>query len=64
MRAAGKGRPALRMAARTRSRASLTAWSGRPTMENAGRPGDTSTSTSTGTASTPIKATLRARAST
>ena len=34
------------MAARTRSRASCTAVSGRPTMLKAGKPGDMSTSTS------------------
>ena len=40
-------------ALRTRSRASDTALSGRPTIENAGRPGETAHCTSTGRASTP-----------
>jgi hypothetical protein len=40
-------------AARTRSRASLHAVSGKPTMLNAGRPAETWTSTETGRPSTP-----------
>ncbi len=39
MRPFGKSKPELRMADRTRSRASRTAVSARPTMRNAGRPG-------------------------
>ena len=45
-------------AAFTRSRASLTALSGRPTMAKAGMPGETAHCTSTGRASTPSKATV------
>ena len=45
-------------AARTRSRASDTALSGRPTMANPGTPGETAHCTSTGRASTPSKATV------
>src|SRR5919107_4027671 len=49
------------MATRTRSRASCTAASGNPTMENPGNPGLTSTSTSTGSASIPNRLRLLAR---
>src|SRR5215213_5458545 len=49
------------MATRTRSRASWTAASGNPTMENPGNPGLTSTSTSTGSASIPNRLRLLAR---
>ena len=42
MRDTGKGKPQLRMAARTRSRASFTAASGRPTTSKAGSPADRS----------------------
>ena len=52
-RSFGMEKPAARRAARTRSRASCTAASGIPTMQNAGMPLPTTTSTSTGTASTP-----------
>ena len=45
-------------AARTRSRASDTALSGRPTMENPGNPAETAHCTSTIRASTPSKATV------
>ena len=51
-------------AARTRSRDSRTAASGRPTMANAGRPPRTSTSTRTSRASTPSSAKVRMIAST
>ena len=46
-------KPAARMAARTRSRASWMAASGMPTMAMPGRPPETTTSTVTGTTSTP-----------
>ena len=49
-------------AARTRSRASPTALSGRPTTRKAGTPGEICTCTSTGTASMPEKAKLWMRA--
>ena len=45
MRCTGKSNPELRIALRTRSRLSRTLASGRPTMVNAGKPNDTSTST-------------------
>ena len=45
IRRGGNARPLLRMAPRTRSRASWNAASGRPTIVNPGRPGATSTST-------------------
>ena len=45
IRRAGNVKPALRIAPRTRSRASFMAVSGRPTMVNPGNPGATSTST-------------------
>ena len=63
MRRSGNSKPALRMAARTRSRASCTAVSGSPTMLNAGSPLPMSTSTSTGMPSTPTTAPLRTLAS-
>jgi len=47
---------------RTRSRASLTALSGKPTMPKAGKPGVTAHCTSTRRASMPSKATVSARA--
>src|SRR5215203_246810 len=47
--------------ARTLSRASCTAASGSPTMEKPGRPALTSTSTSTGKASIPMRLRLLAR---
>ena len=62
MRLDGSAMDMADSAARTRSRASLTALSGRPTMEKAGRPGATAHCTSTGRASTPSKATVKARA--
>ena len=48
MRRAGKASPEAISAERTRSRASETALSGRPTMLKAGMPGATCTCTSTG----------------
>ena len=45
MRRGGKTNPALRIAPRTRSRASWTAVSASPTIVKPGRPGATSTST-------------------
>ena len=45
MRRGGNAKPLLRIAPRTRSRASRSAASASPTMENPGRPGATSTST-------------------
>ena len=47
IRLIGNSSPAFLMAPRTRSVDSLTAVSGRPTILNAGRPGETSTSTLT-----------------
>src|SRR5258706_6221125 len=47
-RLSGQGNDDDNNAARTRSRDSRHASSGRPTMENAGRPGETWTSTVTG----------------
>ena len=47
IRLTGNLKPLLRMAERMRSRASLTAASGRPTTSKAGRPGDRSLSTAT-----------------
>src|SRR5262252_11230343 len=64
MRSEGKGKPALRMAVRTRSRLSRTAESGSPTVVNAGSPAVTSTSTRTSTPSTPSSAADSMRAST
>ena len=54
----GSATAMLVSAARTRSRASDTALSGRPTTENAGMPGATAHCTSTRRASTPSKATV------
>ena len=56
IRLGGKVAPALRMAARTRSLASLTAASGRPTMLKAGSPEAMSTSTLTGSPVSPVSA--------
>src|SRR4051812_43171079 len=53
MRLAGNAKPELRIAARTRSRASRTARSPRPTIVKLGRPVRTSTSTVTRRLSTP-----------
>jgi hypothetical protein len=64
MRPSGNGKPELRMAVRTRSRLSRTVRSGNPTIVMPGRPGDTSTSTDTGTASMPHTAAARSLAST
>ena len=58
MRRGGSARPMAASAARTRSRDSATALSGRPTTVNAGRPLIICTCTSTATASTPWKATV------
>jgi hypothetical protein len=62
MRLGGRDRPIAVSAARTRSRASPTALSGRPTIRKAGSPLLICTWTSTGTASMPEKAKLRMRA--
>ena len=51
----GQGRPLDRMAARTRSRASRTAASGRPTMVKPGSPLETWTSTETPRPTAPLK---------
>src|ERR1041385_6020352 len=61
MRRAGSASPDATSAARTRSLASDTALSGRPTMLNAGSPGATCTWTSTATASIPWNATVLTR---
>ena len=61
MRRAGSASPEAISAERTRSRASDTALSGRPTMANAGSPGATCTCTSTARASIPSKATVETR---
>ena len=61
MRRAGSASPEAISAARTRSRASDTALSGRPTTLNAGRPGATCTCTSTARASMPSNATVETR---
>ena len=63
MRLSGNSKPALRIAARTRSFASCTAVSGNPTIWNAGNPLPMSTSTSTGMPSMPTTAPLRTFAS-
>src|SRR6476646_9799580 len=60
----GNGKPELRIAVRTRSRLSRTVASGKPTIVTPGKPGETSTSTDTGTASTPDTAAAAMRAST
>ncbi len=64
MRSAGNGKPEFRIAVRTRSRLSRTVASGNPTIVIPGNPGETSTSTETGTASTPNTAAAHKRAST
>ena len=64
IRCSGNSKPELTIAARTRSRDSRTAASGRPTIVKEGSPRRMSTSTSTGTASTPSRAKVRAVAST
>jgi hypothetical protein len=61
MRRAGSARPEAISAERTRSRASDTALSGRPTIAKAGKPGATCTCTSTARASIPSKATVETR---
>ena len=61
MRRAGSASPEATSAARTRSRASDTALSGRPTTLNAGSPGATCTWTSTARASMPSNATVATR---
>ena len=61
IRRSGNSKPQLVSAARTRSRASRTAASGRPTTENAGRPRWTSTSTRTGRAEIPSRVNVWAR---
>jgi len=63
-RCAGNLKPELRIALRTRSRLSRTLGSGSPTMLKAGRPNDTSTSTSIKDTSTPNSEAERNRAST
>ena len=52
----GNAMPLLTMAARTRSRASFTSVSAKPTSVNVGRPLAKSTSTVTGLADSPVKA--------
>ena len=61
IRRAGSASPEAISAERTRSRASDTALSGRPTMAKAGKPGATCTCTSTARASIPSKATVETR---
>jgi hypothetical protein len=61
MRRAGKASPEAISAEHTRSRASETALSGRPTMAKTGMPGATCTCTSTGRTSMPSKATVATR---
>src|SRR5215510_1717144 len=61
MRRAGSASPEAISAERTRSRASETALSGRPTIANAGSPGTICTCTSTARASIPSKATVETR---
>ena len=56
IRRIGNSQPELRTAARTRSRASWTAVSGRPTIVKEGSPGEISTSTSTMNPSRPTTA--------
>ena len=58
IRLVGKVQPEFRIADRTRSLASCTAISGRPTMVKEGSPGDMSTSTSTRAPSNPTMAQL------
>src|SRR5439155_9593904 len=64
IRLSGNSKPELTSAARTRSRDSCTAASGRPTIVKDGRPGWMSASTVTGSASTPTSANVTTRAST
>ncbi len=61
MRRAGNASPDAIIAERTRSRASETALSGKPTIVKAGIPGATCTWTSTGLTSMPSKATVETR---
>ncbi len=61
MRRDGSASPEAVSAERTRSRASETALSGRPTTLNAGSPGATCTWTSTGRTSMPSNATVETR---
>src|ERR1700728_3201312 len=61
MRRAGNASPDAIKAERTRSRASDTALSGRPTMVKAGMPGATWTWTSTGRTSMPSNETVETR---
>ena len=61
MRRAGSARPDAINAERTRSRASETALSGRPTIWKAGNPGAICTCTSTGRTSMPSNATVETR---
>ncbi len=63
IRSIGNSKPALRMAARIRSRLSRTVESGSPTVAKQGSPGVTSTSTETAAASTPHSVAERTRAS-
>jgi hypothetical protein len=62
MRRGGSARPSAAKAARTRSRDSATALSGRPTTLNAGSPEAIVTWVSTSMTSTPLNATVRTRA--
>ena len=62
MRRGGSARPSAERAARTRSRDSATALSGRPTIVKAGSPAAIVTWVSTSTTSTPRNATVRTRA--
>ena len=64
IRLAGNSKPEFNTAARTRSRASRTAASARPTIVNAGSPALMSTSTLTARAWSPSIVNVRARAST
>ena len=64
IRSIGNSKPALRMAARTRSRLSRTVESGSPTVVKEGRPAVTSTSTKMVAASIPERVAERTRAST
>ena len=63
-RSGGNGNPQFRIAVRTRSRLSRTVASGNPTIVTPGSPGETSTSTETGTASRPSTVAAVNRAST
>ena len=63
IRRCGNSKPLLTIAARTRSRDSRTAASGRPTSANDGSPRRTSASTRTSRASTPSRLKVRAIAS-